>query len=504
MIKKLKLHINGVYIDSKSEKYNNCYDPSTGEIIATVPECTKEEADLAVKSAVDAFPEWANTPVVRRIQVLFSMRALIDKHLDELVHLVCQEHGKCWEEGLGDVLKGREVIDFACGMPQLLKADCVTNITQGYDTYQIKEPVGVFFGICPWNFPAMIPVGWMAPLCIAAGNTMIIKPAAEVPQTALKLMELWMEAGLPKGVLNVLPCGNDTAEYLVKHPDIKGVTFVGSTSVGKHVYATAAAAGKRVQALCEAKNHALVLEDCNIDMAVNGIVNATFGCAGERCMALPVIVVQESIADKVVEKLVEKAKAIVVGPGYEKKSILGPLVNAKHKEFVCNWIETGVKEGAKLILDGRKHVVKGYEKGFYVGPTIFDNVKEGMSVGEKEVFGPVLFIKRVENFEEGLSLMNKIPFANGSTIYTQSGYYAREFSRRTHAGMVGINVGTPVPMSIFGFTGHKSSFFGDLHVMGSDGVRFYTQLKTVTAQWFTETTSRKVDTWDGMLDTGKK
>ncbi|HBM16443.1 MAG TPA: methylmalonate-semialdehyde dehydrogenase (CoA acylating) [Lentisphaeria bacterium] len=504
MTKKLKMFINGQGVESNTNKYVECFNPATGEVIALAPEATVEEVEMAVQAAKAAFPEWANTPVVRRIQVLFNMRNLIDKHLEELVTLVCTENGKCWEEGMGDVLKGKEVIEFACGAPHLMKGDTVMNITQGYDTIQIKESVGVFLGICPWNFPAMIPVGWMAPLCIATGNTMIIKPANEVPQSALRLMDLWTESGLPKGVLNVITCGNEMAEYLVKHPDVKGITFVGSTSVGKHVYATAAAAGKRVQALCEAKNHALVLNDCNLEMAASGIINATYGCAGERCMALPVVVVQEDIANALVEKLKEKAMKIKVGHGCDKSSLLGPVINAKHMEFVKNWIQKGVEEGANLVLDGRNVKVKGYENGFFIGPTIFDYVKPGMTVGEREIFGSVICIKRVKTFEEGITLMNDIPFANGSVIYTQSGYFAREFAKRTHAGMVGINVGTPVPVGIFGFTGHKNSFFGDLHVMGTDGVRFYTQLKSITTQWFTEATRKKVDTWDGMLDMQEK
>lgn len=504
-MKKLKVHIGGKWIESESSSYMNCYNPSVGEIIALAPECTRKEIDMAISSAKKAFPGWANTPPIRRAQILFKVRELIHENLNELTTLLSTEHGKCQEESMGDILKGVEVIEFACGIQQLLKSDVISNVTQGYDTIQIKEPVGVFLGICPWNFPAMIPHGWMIPLCVATGNTIIIKAAKEAPQSAFKIMELWQKAGIPDGVINIVTCGRDQTEYMIKHPDIQGISFVGSTGVGSYIYATAAAARKRVQTLCEAKNHALVMDDCALEATVNGIVNAAYGCAGQRCMALPVAVVHENIADKFVKLLKQKSMELKIGPGYEKTSQLGPVVNQKQYESVTNWIQKGVEEGVKLILDGRNVKVPGYEKGFYIGPTIFDHVKPGMSVGDCEIFGPVICIKRVKSFEEGLELMNSNQFANGSVIYTQSGYYAREFSKRTHGGMVGINVGIPVPASVFGFTGHKNSFFGDLHIMGMDGVRFYTQLKSITTQWFSETSAKKkVDSWDGMLDIQEK
>ena len=344
-------------------------------------------------------------------------------------------------------------------------------------------------------------MGWVAPLCIATGNTLVLKLASFVPQSAVRIMELWEEAGLPKGVINLVTCSRNEAEILLRHPDIKGITFVGSTSIGKHIYATAAANGKRVQALTEAKNHALVLRDAPLERTAKGIVNSACGCAGERCMALPVVVVEDAVADKLVDALVRVMKELKVGPAYEKTSQLGPLVNAEHRQSVINWIQKGVEEGAKLVLDGRKVCVKGYENGFYLGPTLFDHVKPGMTIGDREIFGPVLCIKRVKDFEEGLAIMNGNEFANGSVIYTQNGYYAREFSRRTHGGMVGINVGIPVPLGMIGFTGHKNSFFGDLHAMGTDAVRFYTELKSVTAHWWSEAEARegKVSTWDGMM-----
>jgi malonate-semialdehyde dehydrogenase (acetylating)/methylmalonate-semialdehyde dehydrogenase len=362
--------------------------------------------------------------------------------------------------------------------------------------------LGVFAGIAPWNFPAMIPMGWMAPLCIATGNTFVLKASSFTPRTSMRIMELWQQAGLPKGVINLVTCGRQEAELLLRHPDVKGVSFVGSTSVGLHIYATAAANGKRVQALTEAKNHALVMSDCALERTARGIVNAACGCAGERCMALPSIVVEESIADRLVALLKSFMSELRIGPAYDKSSQLGPLVNADHRKFVIDWIQKGIDEGAQLVLDGRNAVVPGYESGFYLGPTLFDHVKPGMSVGDKEIFGPVLCVKRVKNFEEGLALMNASEFANGSVIYTQSGYFAREFVNRTDGGMVGVNVGIPVPLGVFGFTGHKQSFFGDLHTMGMDGVRFFTELKSVTTHWFSEAEamdSKVSNSWDGMI-----
>ena len=347
----------------------------------------------------------------------------------------------------------------------------------------------------------MIPMGWMSPICIACGNTIVLKAASMTPMTCMRLAELWQEAGLPDGVINIVTCSRNEAEIFMQHPDIKGITFVGSTSVGLHIYSQAAANGKRVQALCEAKNHGLVLEDAALERSARGIINSSFGCAGERCMALPVIVAQESIADELVGYLVKFAKELKLGPAYDKESTLGPVVSAAHRQSILNWIEKGIEEGAELVLDGRDPVVPGYENGFYVGPTIFDHVTEDMTIGTREVFGPVLCIKRVKNFEEGLKVMNNNPFANGSVIFTQSGYYAREFAKRTDGGMVGVNVGIPVPVGIFPFTGHKQSFFGDLHCLGKDGFRFYTETKAVTTRWFDEEEmkAKHVDTWDGSV-----
>lgn len=500
-IKKLQFFSNGVWNDSETEKYMDVFNPSTGEVIAQTPCCTKAEVEQAIASAKAAFAGWSNTPVFKRVQVLFKFRELIEKNIDELTRLVATEHGKVWDEAKGDILKVKEPVEFACSAPAMLMGESLMDTSSGYDTVLYREPVGVFAGIVPFNFPGMIPMGWMAPICIAAGNTMVLKAASMTPMTALRMAELWHEAGLPAGVLNILTCSRNEAEIFLEHPDVKGVSFVGSTSVGLHIYSKAASNGKRVQALCEAKNHGLVLEDAALERSARGIINSSFGCAGERCMALPVIVAQNSIADKLAALLVKYAKELKIGPAYEKDSQLGPLVTASHRQSVVNWIEKGIAEGANLILDGRNTTVEGYENGFYLAPTIFDNVTEEMSIGRDEIFGPVLCIKRVETFEEGLELMNQNRFANGSVIFTQSGYYAREFSKRTHGGMVGVNVGIPVPVGIFPFTGHKDSFFGDLHALGKDGFRFYTETKAVTTRWFDEEEMKatRVDTWDGSL-----
>jgi malonate-semialdehyde dehydrogenase (acetylating)/methylmalonate-semialdehyde dehydrogenase len=500
-IKQLGYFVNGKKLVSKTDQYYDIFDPNLGSVIARAPRCTEEEVNAAVEAAARAYPGWRDTPVMKRVQVLYRFKQLIEEHMDELTHLVCRENGKVWQEAKGDVLKSIEVVELACGAPSLMMGQSLMDTSVKYDTVMYREPLGVFAGLVPWNFPAMIPFGWMVPLCIATGNTMVIKASSTTPMTALRMIELLTEAGLPPGVVNVLTASRTEAELFLTHPEVKGISFVGSTSVGRHIYATAASHGKRVQALCEAKNHCLVLEDAPLERTAAGIVNATYGCAGERCMALPVVVAQESIADDLVAILKEKAQQRVIGPSYDQKSEMGPLVTENHRKSVTGWIEKGLQEGAELVLDGRGITVPGYENGFWLGPNIFDHVKPGMSVGDQEIFGPVTTVKRVKDFEEGIQLMNSNQFANGSAIYTQNGYYSREFTRRTHAGMVGINVGIPVPVGLFPFSGHKNSFLGDLHVMGSDGIRFYTETKCVTTHWFDEEEiiQLKVDTWDGTI-----
>ncbi len=499
--KKLSYYVNGEYRISDTKKYTDVFDPSTGEVTAQVPCCTKEEIEEAIDAAKTAYPGWSAMPVRKRMEILYRLRELLISHREELTMSVALENGKAWAEAEGDVLKAQEGTEQALSAPSLLMGDSLMDASKGFDTVMYRESLGVFAGIVPFNFPAMIPMGWMAPMCIACGNTIVLKASTFTPRTCMRIARLYKEAGLPDGVINIVTCSREEAEIFLNHPDIRGITFVGSTSVGRHIYSTAAANGKRVQALCEAKNHALVLKDAPIERTAAGIINAAFGCAGERCMALPVVVVEEEIADALVEQIVDKAGKLRVGPAYDKLTELGPVVNAGHREYIWKWIETGVSEGAKLVLDGRGVKVEGYEKGFYIGPTVFDHVKPGMTIGEREIFGPVLCIKRVKSFEEGLKIMNANPFANGSVIYTQSGYHAREFVRHTDGGMVGVNVGIPVPVGMFPFNGHKQSFFGDLHCLGKDGFQFYTEGKVVTSRWFDEEEKKvkTVSTWDGTI-----
>ncbi len=500
-MKTMKPFINGRRIDSASGRFGSVFDPSTGEQIAQVPLCTKEEVEQAIAAAKNAFPAWSAVPVRKRAQLMLRLRQLIERDMDELVLMCATENGKNLAEAAGDVGKALEMTELAATAPVQLMGDSLMNTSTGYDTTTYREPLGVFAGIAPWNFPAMIPVGWMAPLCIVCGNTFVLKPASSTPMTSLKFADLYKEAGFPDGVFNVVPCSRTEAEIFLTHPDVKGITFVGSTGVGKHVYETAAAHGKRVQCLCEAKNHALVLRDAPLTRTAAGIMNSAFGCAGERCMALPVVVAEEEIADALVKEIVRLCKLQKIGPAWDKATNLGPVGSASHMKFIKDWIDTGVREGAELVLDGRDCRVEGYEGGYYVGHTVFDHVTDEMTIGQREVFGPVLCVKRVRDFEEGLAKMNANPFANGSVIFTQNGYYAREFARRTNGGMVGVNVGIPVPIGVFSFTGHKQSFFGDLHCHGKDAFRFYTETKTVTTRWFDEEEMKKehVDSWDGSL-----
>jgi malonate-semialdehyde dehydrogenase (acetylating)/methylmalonate-semialdehyde dehydrogenase len=498
----LKYCVDGEWRESTTDTYMDVTDSSTGEVIAKAPCCTAAEVEGAIESAHRAFQTWSTTPIQKRTQVLYRWKALLEQHAEEITYLCSRELGKNLDEARGEVIKIIEGCEVGVSVPMTMKGESLMNVSTGHDTVSYREPLGVFAGIAPFNFPGMIPFGWMLPLCIVTGNTLVLKLASMVPTTGMRLMELLIEAGLPEGVVNVVTCSRVEAEIMMTHPLVRGVSFVGSTSVGKHVYSLAAAHGKRVQAQTEAKNHGLVLADAALERAAAGIINSTFGCAGMRCMALPVIVVENAIADEFIGYMMNFAKQRVVGCSYDPKTELGPVVSAEHQASVKGWIDKGVEEGADLIMDGRDLVVPDYENGFFVGPTIFDNVTEDMAIGREEIFGPVLAIKRVADFEEGITIMNDSRFANGSCIFTESGYYSREFARRTHAGMVGINVGIPVPVSFFPFAGHKESFFGESHVFGLDGIRFFTESKCVTTRWFTEVEKKekKVGTWEGTVN----
>lgn len=501
-VERLKYGVNGEWKESKTSKYMPVTDSSTGKVFAEAPACTAEEVTEAIEAAAAAFPAWAAKPVAVRTQVLYHWKPLLEQHMEELAFMTSRELGKNLDEARGEVVKVIEAIEVAVAAPILMQGDSLMNVSTGHDTVSYREPLGVFAGIVPFNFPAMIPFGWIVPLCIATGNTLVLKLASQVPTSGIRLLQLLEEAGLPPGVVNAVTSNRTEAEILLKHPEVKGISFVGSTSIGKHIFSVASEHGKRVQAQTEAKNHALVLKDASLERAARGIINSTFGCAGMRCMALPVIAVDNAVADEFIHYLVRFAKERQIGSAYDPATDLGPLVSAEHKKSVLNWIETGVQEGAELILDGRDVVVPGFEEGFFVGPTVFDQVKPEHSVGNEEIFGPVTLIKRFDDFEEGLALANASPYANGSCVFTENGYYAREFTRRTHAGMVGINVGIPVPVAFFPFAGHKASFFGDLHVLGKDGVAFYTETKVVTSRWFTEEEkkAKRVSTWEGTVN----
>jgi malonate-semialdehyde dehydrogenase (acetylating)/methylmalonate-semialdehyde dehydrogenase len=501
-IKRLKYCVNNQWFESATDKYLPNMNPSLGQQIAETPCCTSEEVDAAVQAAKAAYPAWSATPAAVRTQIIFKFRDLVNEHFEELGKLLATEMGKNLNEAKGDVHKVVEACEVAVAVPMEMQGHSLMQVTRGHDSVLYRESVGVYLGIAPYNFPAMIPFGWFIPLCITAGNTMVLKAATLNPQTAMRLLELLIEAGLPKGVVNLITCSRNEVTELLSHPDIRGISFVGSTSVGKKIFSTASAAGKRVQCLTEAKNHALVLEDCALEWSARRVINSAFGCAGQRCMALPVCVVQESIADEFVACLKKFARELTIGAAYDPATQLGPLVSAGQKQYVEDWIDKGVEEGAELVLDGRNCVVKGCEDGYFVGPTIFDKVTADMTLGDQEVFGPVVCVKRVKDFEEGLAIMNANEFANGSAIFTSSGYYSREFALRTDGGMVGINVGIPVPTAFFPFSGHKNSFFGDLHCLGRDGLKFYTQVKTVTTKWVSpeEMGEKKVGTWEGTIN----
>ncbi len=495
--------VDGEWRESASGRYTQVTNSSTGEVMAEVPQCTAGEVAEAIDSAQRAFESWSKVSLSKRVQYMFKWRNVIHEHLDELAELCAREHGKNLNESRGDILKALEPTELACSLPLAIQGSGALQVTTGFDCSTYRMPLGVVAGIVPFNFPAMIPWGWMVPLAVACGDTVVLKAATPTPLTSMRMLELFYEeAGFPAGVVNLVTCSHHESDALLTDPRVKAVTFVGTTRVGKEIYARAGAAGKRVQAQTEAKNHALVLADCDLEATTSAIINSAFGCAGERCMALPTVCVQESIADEFVAMLVEKARALRLGPAWDPETDLGPVVSAAHKERVEGWIQKGIDEGAELVLDGRDpEVPAGCENGFFLGATIFDHVTEGMSVGHDEIFGPVLCVKRVKDYDEGVAIMNANPFANGSCIFTQDGYFARRFEMETDGGMVGVNVGIPVPSAYYPFSGNKDSFFGDQHVLGVDGFRFYTRAKTVTTHWFDDSArASKLDSWEGTVE----
>ncbi len=479
----LKHYINGQFKVGTSGRFADIYDPALGVVSKQVALADEHEVQAAIKSASDAFPAWAATSPNKRAQVMFRFRELIRENLPELAELLSAEHGKTIEDAKGSVTRGLEVVEFACGISQLLKGEYSSGVARGVDAWNMRQPLGVCVGITPFNFPAMVPM-WMFPVAIACGNTFVLKPSEKDPSVALRLAELMTEAGLPDGVLNVVNGDKVAVDTLLSDPRVQAVSFVGSTSIGEYIYQTGSANGKRVQALCGAKNHMLVMPDADIDQVVDAIMGAAYGSAGERCMAVSVVVtVEDATADAILEKLVPRVKALKVGPYTDNASEMGPLVSPEAQTRVKGYIDQGVKEGAELVYDGRAEKVAGYENGCFVGATIFDKVSSDMSIYTDEIFGPVLSIVRANDYQAALALINDHEYGNGTAIFTRDGDCARDFTNKAQIGMVGVNVPIPVPMAFHSFGGWKRSLFGDHAIHGPEGVRFYTRLKTVTARW---------------------
>ena len=455
------------------------FNPATGQVAKRVPYCDAAAIDAAVQAAAAAYPEWRDSPVLRRARVLQKFLQLLQANQKEIARLITAEHGKTLPDAMGSVQRGIEVVEFACGIPQLLKGEYSENVGTAVDTHTVRQPVGVCAGITPFNFPAMVPL-WMFPVAIACGNTFILKPSEKVPSASIRMAELFREAGLPDGVFNVVHGDKAAVDAILAHPGIAAVSFVGSTPIAKFIYETCAKNGKRVQALGGAKNHAVVLPDADLEFAADALIGAAYGSAGERCMAISAIVAVGSAADPLVKLLEQKAKKIVVGPGDREGVDMGPLVMREHRDKVLGFVEKGIAEKAQVVLDGRK---PGLPDGFFLGATLFDHVKPEMEIYKNEIFGPVLVVLRVPTLEAAIELINKNPYANGTAIFTESGGAARRFAAEIQVGMVGINVPIPVPVAFYSFGGWKSSLFGDLHVHGTEAVKFYTRTKAITTRW---------------------
>ncbi len=458
------------------------YNPATGEVARQVAMGSSAQVDAAVRAATAAFPGWSGTPPLRRARVLFRFRELVEHHTDALAERIVAEHGKVFSDARGEITRGMEVVEFACGIPQLLKGEYSEQVGTGVDMYSIRQPLGVCAGITPFNFPVMVPM-WMFPVAIACGNTFVLKPSERDPSASLMLAQLLAEAGLPDGVFNVVNGDKEAVDALLEHPGVAAVSFVGSTPIARYVHEAASRHGKRVQALGGAKNHMVVMPDADLDQAVDALIGAAYGSAGERCMAVSVAVAVGSVADRLVAHLAERVPKIRMAQGMADDAEMGPLVTGAHLEKVRSYVDTGLAEGARLVVDGREQTVPGSEKGFFMGGSLFDDVKPGMRIYNEEIFGPVLSIVRAANFDEALALVNSHEFGNGCAIFTRDGDAAREFATRVQVGMVGINVPIPVPMAFHSFGGWKASLFGEHHMHGPEGVRFYTRQKAVTQRW---------------------
>ncbi|MDR3437859.1 CoA-acylating methylmalonate-semialdehyde dehydrogenase [Telmatospirillum sp.] len=482
-MKTLQHFIGGRAVAGTGGRFGDVFDPATGAVTAKVPLASPAEVEAAIASAQAAFPAWAATSAAKRAQVLFRFRDLVVKDMDTLARLVSSEHGKTIADAKGSITRGLEVIEFACGIPHLLKGEYSAQAASGVDVFSLRQPLGVCAGITPFNFPAMVPL-WMFPVAIACGNTFILKPSEKDPSTSLRLAELIGEAGLPDGVLNVVMGDKDAVELLLADARVPAISFVGSTAIGRHIYASGAAHGKRVQALCGAKNHLLVMPDADMDQVADALMGAAYGSAGERCMAVSVAVaVGDETADEVVRRLEPKIRALKVGPYGNTEADMGPVITRDSLERIKGYVAAGLKDGAKLVVDGRDLSVAGHERGFFLGGCLFDYVTPAMSIYTDEIFGPVLAVVRVADYETALGLVNDHQYGNGAAIFTRDGDAARDFVARAQAGMVGVNVPIPVPVAYHSFGGWKQSLFGDLHIYGPDGVKFYTKQKAVTARW---------------------
>jgi len=474
--------IDGKITKGSSKKTSKVFNPATGEQTAEVNLASKTDVNLAVEKAKKAFMDWSRKPPAQRAKIIFKFKELIEKNYDEITKLIVSEHGKVYEDAKGSLTRGLEVVEFACGIPHLLKGEFTENVGTNVDSWSIRQPLGVCAGITPFNFPAMVPM-WMFPIAIACGNTFVLKPSEKDPSTSIKLAQLFKEAGLPDGVFNVVNGDKEAVDAMLTNKDVVAISFVGSTPIAKYIYENAAKNEKRVQALGGAKNHCVIMPDCDLDQAVNGLMGAAYGSAGERCMAQSVAVAVGKIGNELLSKLKEKVEKLKVGPGLDKNSQMGPLVTKEHLEKVKDYVDLGIKEGAKLIVDGRNIKLQGYEKGFYIGGCLFDHVEKNMKIYKEEIFGPVLSVVRVKDFESAVKLVNDHEFGNGTSIYTRDGDVGRTFASKIKIGMVGINIPIPVPVAYHSFGGWKRSLFGDQHMHGTEGVRFYTKLKTITSQW---------------------
>ena len=476
-------YINGKKVPGASGRTGDIYNPATGQVTKQVPLASKSEVEDAIAAAQDAFPGWAATPAGRRAQIMFNFRDLIKKNMDRLAESVSSEHGKTLDDAKGSITRGLEVVEFACGISQMLKGEFSESVASGVDSWSTRQPLGVCAGITPFNFPAMVPM-WMFPMAIACGNTFVLKPSERDPSCPLLLAELMAEAGLPEGVLNVVNGDKEAVDTLLMDPRVQAVSFVGSTAIGEYIYHTGTAHNKRVQALCGAKNHMLVMPDADMDQVVDAVMGAAYGSAGERCMAISVVVtVGDETADAMIEKLLPRVEALKVGPYTDETSEMGPVVTPDAQARINGYIDKGVEEGAELVRDGRGVSVPGHENGCFVGATIFDKVKTDMSIYQDEIFGPVLSVVRAESYDEAVQMINEHEYGNGTAIFTRDGDAARDFSNRIQIGMVGINVPIPVPLAFHSFGGWKRSLFGDHSIHGPEGVRFYTKLKTITSRW---------------------